>query len=64
MYDNVPKQKTVMPTKFYGVTNQTLVHGNIYLCITEFLNLIIHDCEFYEQLQNLRYRSTHSCTKI
>ena len=25
--------------------------------ITEFLNLIIHDCEFYERLQHLRYRS-------
>ena len=28
----------------------------------EFLNLIIHDWEFFEWLQNLRYRSTHSCT--
>ena len=30
----------------------------------EFLNLIIHDCEFLERLENLWYRSTHSCTNI
>ena len=30
-------------------------------CRLEFLYLIIHDCEFFDQLQNLWYRSTHSC---
>ena len=30
----------------------------------EFLHLIIHDCEFLERLQNLWYRSTHSCPNI
>ena len=30
----------------------------------EFLNLLIHDCEFFERLQNLWYRSTYSCTNI
>ena len=30
----------------------------------EFLKLIIQDCEFFERLQNLWYRSTHSCTNI
>ena len=30
----------------------------------EFLKLIIHDCELFERLQNLWYRSTHSCTNI
>ena len=28
------------------------------------LNLIIQDCECFERLQNLCYRSTHSCTNI
>ena len=30
----------------------------------EFLNLIIHNCKFFERLQNVWYRSTHSCTNI
>ena len=30
----------------------------------EFLKLIIQDCEFFERLQNLQCRSTHSCTNI
>ena len=30
----------------------------------EFLNLIIQDCECFERLQNVCYRSTHSCTNI
>ena len=30
----------------------------------EFLNLIIHDCQLFERLKNLLYRSTHSCSKI
>ena len=29
-----------------------------------FFNLIIHSREFFERLQNLWYRSTHSCTNI
>ena len=29
-----------------------------------FFNLIIHPREFFERLQNLWYRSTHSCTNI
>ena len=28
------------------------------------LSGIIHDCEFFERPQNLRHRSTHSCTNI
>ena len=30
----------------------------------EFLNLIIHNCKFFERLQNVWYRWTHSCTNI
>ena len=30
----------------------------------EFLRLKIHDCDLFDWLQNLRYRSTHSSTNI
>ena len=30
-------------------------------CRLEFLYLIIHDCELFDRLQNIWYRSTHFC---
>ena len=38
--------------------------AGVYFCFLFFLNLVLHDCEFFKRLQNLWYRSTHSYTNI
>ena len=49
--------------KYFGGGFNVLFKKTNRMCL-EFLKLIIHDLEFFERLQNLWYRSTHSCTNI
>ena len=38
--------------------------GGYYVLFKNEQECLIHDCEFFEWLQNLWYTSTHSCTNI
>ena len=42
-------------------SNETIDIYYFMYCRLEFLYLIIHDCELFDRLQKIWYRSTHSC---